>query len=117
MIRRPPRSTLFPYTTLFRSDRVPPPAPPRSLPRRPGPYRPQGRPPAAPLGAQSARVRAGRGDHGAGGGARPHRGWSPRPARQRLLGGGVRRSGTGRPVELAVLGAPPAGPDDRRLGT
>src|SRR2546430_17463128 len=23
MIRRPPRSTLFPYTTLFRSDRVP----------------------------------------------------------------------------------------------
>src|SRR2546425_2706208 len=27
MIRRPPRSTLFPYTTLFRSPR-PPPAPP-----------------------------------------------------------------------------------------
>src|SRR3712207_8776721 len=30
MIRRPPRSTLFPYTTLFRSDRQPgslPPAP------------------------------------------------------------------------------------------
>src|SRR3712207_9018279 len=24
MIRRPPRSTLFPYTTLFRSDRLPP---------------------------------------------------------------------------------------------
>src|SRR5258708_25016351 len=24
MIRRPPRSTLFPYTTLFRSDRAPP---------------------------------------------------------------------------------------------
>src|SRR3712207_7874059 len=24
MIRRPPRSTLFPYTTLFRSGRVPP---------------------------------------------------------------------------------------------
>src|SRR5437870_10186958 len=24
MIRRPPRSTLFPYTTLFRSTRVPP---------------------------------------------------------------------------------------------
>src|SRR5690349_23740538 len=24
MIRRPPRSTLFPYTTLFRSSRVPP---------------------------------------------------------------------------------------------
>src|SRR2546421_3517093 len=28
MIRRPPRSTLFPYTTLFRSDE------PRSLPQR-----------------------------------------------------------------------------------
>src|SRR5256885_8294679 len=26
MIRRPPRSTLFPYTTLFRSRRAPPPA-------------------------------------------------------------------------------------------
>src|SRR2546428_13052258 len=24
MIRRPPRSTLFPYTTLFRSERLPP---------------------------------------------------------------------------------------------
>src|SRR3712207_7381442 len=30
MIRRPPRSTLFPYTTLFRSGRR------RRLPRRPG---------------------------------------------------------------------------------
>src|SRR5689334_24393798 len=28
MIRRPPRSTLFPYTTLFRSSRATPPAPP-----------------------------------------------------------------------------------------
>src|SRR3712207_7281733 len=28
MIRRPPRSTLFPYTTLFRSRIVPPGAPP-----------------------------------------------------------------------------------------
>src|SRR5882762_10539522 len=32
MIRRPPRSTLFPYTTLFRS---PPPASGRSFPREP----------------------------------------------------------------------------------
>src|SRR3712207_8397160 len=31
MIRRPPRSTLFPYTTLFRSP--PPPPPSRSSPR------------------------------------------------------------------------------------
>src|SRR3712207_7443629 len=37
MIRRPPRSTLFPYTTLFRSRlRVQDPAPPRRG-RRPGP--------------------------------------------------------------------------------
>src|SRR2546427_7584199 len=35
MIRRPPRSTLFPYTTLFRSHRPPGPAPGR--PRPPGP--------------------------------------------------------------------------------
>src|SRR2546430_11499883 len=35
MIRRPPRSTLFPYTTLFRSDRGRYPAP-FGLHRRPG---------------------------------------------------------------------------------
>src|SRR5438552_18601142 len=29
MIRRPPRSTLFPYTTLFRSRSFPPPGPRR----------------------------------------------------------------------------------------
>src|SRR5215207_6842461 len=34
MIRRPPRSTLFPYTTLFRSDRRRRPRPPRR-PARP----------------------------------------------------------------------------------
>src|SRR2546430_13466577 len=34
MIRRPPRSTLFPYTTLFRSGRRPP-GPPCSRTRRP----------------------------------------------------------------------------------
>src|SRR3989442_6893139 len=32
MIRRPPRSTLFPYTTLFRSSAGPLPNCPRSLP-------------------------------------------------------------------------------------
>src|SRR5947207_6472675 len=41
MIRRPPRSTLFPYTTLFRSRRLPPIDAPatrcaRSAARRPG---------------------------------------------------------------------------------
>src|SRR3712207_7373908 len=48
MIRRPPRSTLFPYTTLFRSDDVRLPraaraaGPPRGDPLRaaPGPHRP-----------------------------------------------------------------------------
>src|SRR5438876_5021953 len=36
MIRRPPRSTLFPYTTLFRSARTRPTVPPRnSIPQRP----------------------------------------------------------------------------------
>src|SRR3712207_8653104 len=34
MIRRPPRSTLFPYTTLFRSKRVPPPGRPHQPPAR-----------------------------------------------------------------------------------
>src|SRR5260221_9496026 len=49
MIRRPPRSTLFPYTTLFRS----PPAPPRP-PGAPGwdqraaPARPARHPPGTP---------------------------------------------------------------------
>src|SRR5438270_4686108 len=35
MIRRPPRSTLFPYTTLFRSTQIPPGGRiPASIPRR-----------------------------------------------------------------------------------
>src|SRR3712207_7068301 len=34
MIRRPPRSTLFPYTTLFRSDPPPEPSPSGTLRRR-----------------------------------------------------------------------------------
>src|SRR3712207_9548241 len=43
MIRRPPRSTLFPYTTLFRSPHVPPAVRPLlrllDLPHEPGPGR------------------------------------------------------------------------------
>src|SRR5215813_15068699 len=40
MIRRPPRSTLFPYTTLFRSNRYPPVAPsPPASPDDPSPVR------------------------------------------------------------------------------
>src|SRR5215217_8673414 len=38
MIRRPPRSTLFPYTTLFRSPRAA--AAPGLQPQQPGPGRP-----------------------------------------------------------------------------
>src|SRR3712207_6944299 len=63
MIRRPPRSTLFPYTTLFRS-----PARARALPRRatgPPGRDPQGARRTAGAGAEAARrpsraARAGR---------------------------------------------------------
>src|SRR3712207_7661304 len=41
MIRRPPRSTLFPYTTLFRSS----PCPRTSRGRAPAPWRRRTRPP------------------------------------------------------------------------
>src|SRR6266516_6323205 len=46
MIRRPPRSTLFPYTTLFRSRHSGPRAPPPSDTR------------SRPCGPRSSRVRA-----------------------------------------------------------
>src|SRR5260370_26408784 len=39
MIRRPPRSTLFPYTTLFRSAAAPPRGPRAAAPAYPGPAR------------------------------------------------------------------------------
>src|SRR5256885_7222101 len=42
MIRRPPRSTLFPYTTLFRSGRPAPAGSARRSPRASGPGRPAG---------------------------------------------------------------------------
>src|SRR5256886_12932181 len=66
MIRRPPRSTLFPYTTLFRPAPPPPPAPPvprpRTTPRLP-PTRPGTRPRAMVRPARTAdrrRARAAR---------------------------------------------------------
>src|SRR3989442_11897164 len=51
MIRRPPRSTLFPYTTLFRSDRRPedvarPTRPARATFRSRGNYSPGNPPPS-----------------------------------------------------------------------
>src|SRR5438046_5767873 len=49
MIRRPPRSTLFPYTTLFRSPRTPSASRPSSGPTRsPPPRAPPTRPSAPP---------------------------------------------------------------------
>src|SRR5947209_15233905 len=53
MIRRPPRSTLFPYTTLFRSGRL---AVPDYLPRRVVPTRPHD--PAARMCGGPAQVRS-----------------------------------------------------------
>src|SRR6185437_14069731 len=69
MIRRPPRSTLFPYTTLFRS---------RPRPGRAGPDGRRGRGAAAGTGDQVAVPRAGR-VRGAGRGLllRPRSGHRP----------------------------------------
>src|SRR2546430_6519046 len=53
MIRRPPRSTLFPYTTLFRS---------RGEPRARGTPRSRSRTRHAPAGATSFRASRPRGD-------------------------------------------------------
>src|SRR2546430_10203514 len=55
MIRRPPRSTLFPYTTLFRSRRGRTPA--RPAPSAPGPAQP---PPLAEKSGSPHRHRTGR---------------------------------------------------------
>src|SRR2546430_11168539 len=53
MIRRPPRSTLFPYTTLFRSRRAPLRGTGRAPPRAPTGYRARRR---APLRNQSVLI-------------------------------------------------------------
>src|SRR5438876_12454910 len=56
MIRRPPRSTLFPYTTLFRSGLVL-----RDRPRFPVAHRAAGAHPARPLPLRARRDPAARG--------------------------------------------------------
>src|SRR3989454_2046993 len=56
MIRRPPRSTLFPYTTLFRSLFRRPLADPRVLPEALEPVLAPQRPPAALGGLEQRRV-------------------------------------------------------------
>src|SRR3712207_7031663 len=53
MIRRPPRSTLFPYTTLFRSPRRPPGRRGRTAPASSDGGSPRRRPPAACTGRES----------------------------------------------------------------
>src|SRR5258706_4565637 len=57
MIRRPPRSTLFPYTTLFRSRPPPSKRLARGLPP-PRPPPPARRPPRSPRKATRARPRS-----------------------------------------------------------
>src|SRR3712207_3112900 len=107
MIRRPPRSTLFPYTTLFRSPArgVPAPRPVDDLPgarrRRPG----AARPPADMAGRTllgAGRVRGGRRVAGELRGTRVRRGGRRRRAHDLL-------------PRLAAL-AVPALADDRVLG-
>src|SRR2546429_7925485 len=65
MIRRPPRSTLFPYTTLFRSplveQRLPGPVAPASQPNQPDEHQPQRRP-EQPDGASPPEPPVARGD-------------------------------------------------------
>src|SRR5258707_10663238 len=58
MIRRPPRSTLFPYTTLFRSR--PPHGVGRATSRHPGPHPEGGDLPAACRKVTSFRIRTDR---------------------------------------------------------
>src|SRR3712207_7185840 len=62
MIRRPPRSTLFPYTTLFRS-------PDQGLPGMPGQDPRGGAPLPAVHGTAAAALRGGDGGDASGGGA------------------------------------------------
>src|SRR5256884_8192330 len=65
MIRRPPRSTLFPYTTLFRSplveQRLPGPVAPAPQPNQPDEHQPQRRP-EQPDGASPPEPPVARGD-------------------------------------------------------
>src|SRR2546427_4840235 len=62
MIRRPPRSTLFPYTTLFRSPPAPAkPAPPPVAAPAPQPKPATAQPKAAPKPAEPAKEIAARG--------------------------------------------------------
>src|SRR5438093_6767561 len=90
MIRRPPRSTLFPYTTLFRSHRIP--------------ARPRPREPAADDRADGGCERALAGWRD--GGRAPRAGRASRPAaRARGAGRAVRGPAGGVPRTPARAGA------------
>src|SRR2546428_4604033 len=129
MIRRPPRSTLFPYTTLFRSERVPgrraarrprrsprlPPAAIRPVGARPRPavLRPAGRRtvpgPPRHAGRLAAARRRPRGPTQAVGHRPPH------PARL-LLGRLARRAvRLGAPRARGATGARRSGTSDRAV--
>src|SRR3989454_6000527 len=88
MIRRPPRSTLFPYTTLFRLGR-------RAHPRR---RRHRGRRSRGLGGGLRAPAHGGRrpprGGEGGGGGPPPALPWRSAPR----LGAGGRPTGLGAPL-------------------
>src|SRR5256886_16151312 len=98
MIRRPPRSTLFPYTTLFRSHRL--------EPTRTGPIESvaRGKAKASDAGSCSQAVESNRPPGAAD--AAPHsraRGWCPsswttRPAIEPQVGGPVRAQDSGAPT-------------------
>src|SRR6266496_2822015 len=104
MIRRPPRSTLFPYTTLFRS---PAPLPVARHRRRLRPGRVRAPPRAAPRAGRSVRQR-GRAPRRRARAPRPRRRSSaPRAARAR--GGAVTGALVAALAALA-LGAPPTVP-------
>src|SRR5438309_4198789 len=103
MIRRPPRSTLFPYTTLFRSVAALPDGGARAPVR--GPPRPRARPARVAHGATRVR-RVSR------------RLWSPltRPRRGRPGRARDRRRADGRVPRDRGGGGPPAGGDARDRG-
>src|SRR3712207_7947273 len=89
MIRRPPRSTLFPYTTLF-----------RSRTRTRGWCRPAARPPSARRPAAGGAAGGGRGPRRAGGGRRGgERGRGPRPRARRGGGDGKEHHSTPVPAQ------------------
>src|SRR3712207_7221156 len=81
MIRRPPRSTLFPYTTLFRSDRTGRRRQPRGRGRRAGAGGDRG----ARLRGGRRRAGARRGDGDGGGAARSEEHTSELQSRQYLV--------------------------------